>query len=55
MQKATAEATERIADLQNDIDTLIAENERQAAYMNLQAAELSALQEQYAALAERTQ
>ena len=55
VQKATAEATERIADLQNDIDTLIAENERQAAYMNLQAAELSALQEQYAALAERTQ
>ncbi|MDO9152044.1 MAG: DNA-binding protein [Methylotenera sp.] len=55
VQEATANTTAQLADLQIETDTLIAENERQAADIDLQATELSALQEQYAALAGRTQ
>jgi chromosome segregation ATPase len=55
VQEATANATAQLADLQIETDTLIAENERQAADIDLQATELSALQEQHAALAGRTQ
>ena len=55
VQEATANATAQLADLQIETDTLIAENERQAADMDIQATELSALQEQHAALVGRTQ
>ena len=55
VQEATANANALLADLQIETDTLIAENERQATDMELQITELSAMQEQHAALAGRTQ
>lgn len=53
VQESTADATARLADLQAEADAIIAENERQAADIETQTFELSALQEQYAALSGR--
>jgi len=55
VQEATADATAQLADLQSETDTLITENERQAAELENKAVELAALQEQHSALAGRTE
>lgn len=55
VQEATADATAQLADLQSETDTLITENERQAAELENKAIELAALQEQHSALAGRTE
>lgn len=55
VQEATAETTARLADLQAEIETVIAENERQAAEIEAQAIALSELQEQLAATTGRAQ
>lgn len=54
VQDATAEATAQLADLQSETDTLITENERQAAELESKVIELATLQEQHSALAGRT-
>ncbi len=54
VQEATADATARLADLQAEAEAIILENERQAAQIEAQAAELVALQEQHAGLTGRT-
>ncbi|MEQ1537220.1 MAG: DNA-binding protein [Burkholderiaceae bacterium] len=55
VQEATADTTAQLADLQSETDTLITENERQAAELENKAVELAALQEQHSALAGRTE
>lgn len=55
VQEATSDTTARLADLQAETETVIAENERQAATIEEQAAELATLQEQLAATAGRAQ
>lgn len=55
VQEATAETTARLADLQAEADTIIAENERQAAEIEAQVGELAALHELHAALSGRAQ
>lgn len=55
VQEATADVTARLGDLQAEADAIIAENERQAAELEIQAGDLAALQEQNATLAGRTQ
>lgn len=46
ISEATAEANAKVADLQSDLATVITENERQAAEIEAQATELSALHDQ---------
>jgi chromosome segregation ATPase len=53
VQEATADTTARLGDLQAEADLIIVENERQAADLEVQAAELVALHQQYAELAGR--
>lgn len=53
VQEVTADITTRLTDLQAAADTLIAENERQAGELEVQAAALAALHEQHAALSGR--
>lgn len=55
VQEATAEATTRLVDLQMETDSVIAENERQAAEIEAQVFEISTIQEQHAALIGRLQ
>lgn len=50
VQEATTDATARLADLQAEAATIIAENERQVTELDTAAAELAALVEQHAAL-----
>lgn len=55
VQEATAAATARLADLQAEADSIIVENERQAAELEHQAANMAALQEQLAVTTGRAQ
>lgn len=55
VQEATAGATARLADLQAEANTIIAENERQSAEIEAQAAELISFQDKHSALVGRVQ
>ena len=54
MQESAAEATMRLSDLQAETDTLISENESQAAELENQSIELLTWKDKYAELAGRT-
>lgn len=55
MQEATLIASTQLADLQAEASAIIAENERQATEIDMQAADLSSFQDQCAAYAGRVQ